>query len=249
MSTYTIIGDSIYLFFDNKPNKDIRDYLILNKWKWNPIRKAWMHKQEITTEAVAEMAIFLYDISINKPDMIHQIVNEQKQSIKPEQIDLSYDNDVHIVKNMDDHQFHKTVNYSGNITICYKSGNKDKQIVPIVYCKNCNKYYILQADYDSLYSKTKVPLVRFISDKKGFDSLREESPLKLFGYNVSQKENLSSKERHNILKMIYKKGIMPKRIIVSYLYSFINSHTNEIFITARERWQSDIDYVNKNFST
>ena len=71
-----------------------------------------------------------------------------------------------------------------------------------------------------------------------------ESPLKLSGYNVSQKEGLSQKERHFILATIIHNGIMTKGEVIRYLNYFIKMQGaktgNEI---ALNKWKDDLMFV------
>ena len=71
-----------------------------------------------------------------------------------------------------------------------------------------------------------------------------ESPLKLSGYNVSQKDNFSSNERHYILARIIHDGIMCKGEVIRYLSYFIlmngARYGNEL---AAEKWEEDLAFV------
>ena len=80
MSEYIIDNDTVYLYFDDKPNKDIRDYLKLYKWHWNSEDECWEHKNEMTTTLTADMALLFYDLSLKNANIdINQIIEELKQ--------------------------------------------------------------------------------------------------------------------------------------------------------------------------
>ena len=78
-----------------------------------------------------------------------------------------------------------------------------------------------------------------------------ESPLKLSGYSVSQKDGLSSGTRHHLLARIIYNNIMSKGEVIKYLSYFIRMQGskcgNEI---ALKKWEEDLEFVqnyNKEF--
>ena len=78
----------------------------------------------------------------------------------------------------------------------------------------------------------------------GSYDLALESPLKLSGYNVGQKDNFSSNERHYILARIIHDGIMSKGDVIRYLSYFIRMNGvrvgNEIAV---KKWEEDLKFV------
>ena len=67
-----------------------------------------------------------------------------------------------------------------------------------------------------------------------------------YGYNVSQKEDLSSMQRQTILQSIVENGILSKSEVVSYLNYFINQRINrdtDMYDVAISKWREDRDFI------
>ncbi len=71
-----------------------------------------------------------------------------------------------------------------------------------------------------------------------------ESPLRLSGYNVSQKDDFSAEERHYILARIIHDRIMNKNEVIRYLGYFIRMngarYGNELAVS---KWKNDLAFV------
>lgn len=157
---------------------------------------------------------------------------------------LDWNTRIYIVDHFEP-QYHKSHNYFTvfeQIKILNKNKNITQRITLLTYCKTCDCYYMRQDLYNNLCMRS-IPLAYFYQMTKGKKKLKIESPLKIMGYDVSQKSNLSQEERHSILQKIYDTGIMPKEVIIEYLKWYIDYHSNKQFKFARQKWAEDINYV------
>lgn len=75
-------------------------------------------------------------------------------------------------------------------------------------------------------------------------SFNAQSELNLHGYNVGKKDNLSDKERQDILAGLLDYGIMSRYSIELYLQQFITLNgAKEHMEDACWKWQKDYDFV------
>lgn len=54
------------LYFDEKPNKKVRDMLKLNKFRWHNVKKCWYAKKSDSVVKVAEALKLAYDLATKK---------------------------------------------------------------------------------------------------------------------------------------------------------------------------------------
>ena len=80
------------------------------------------------------------------------------------------------------------------------------------------------------------------SGKLQNSELREKSILKLFGYSVSEKDNLSPKIRQSILCDIVDLELLTVKHVISLLGFFIDN-PNENYFYARPKWQEDLYFM------
>ena len=118
----------------------------------------------------------------------------------------------------------------------------------VEYCKDCDKYLLRYQSFEEYRKRYGFIIGNFCEVYNGqfnggFD-LALESPLKLSGYTVSQKDGLSQKERQYILATIIHNEIMNKGSVIRYLNYFIKMHGakvgNEI---AAQKWKNDLIFV------
>ena len=159
--------------------------------------------------------------------------------------------------------------YKGNIR-CHQYGHSiiqatailhsrtDNEIeINVEYCTDCDKYLL---EYKLLYIQQNLFLFEEYRNRYGvlignfrmvvngnFDGeydLALESPLKLSGYNVGQKDGFSSAERHYILARIIHDGIMSKGDVIRYLSYFIRMNGaksgNELAVS---KWREDLAFA------
>ena len=150
--------------------------------------------------------------------------------------------------------------YAGNI-ICHKHNhniiqatalcydrNDNKVELNVEYCTDCNKFLLEYHLFERYRNRYGILIGNFRMTNHGtfngeYD-LALESPLKLSGYSVSQKEGYSSRTRQLILSRIMYNKIMSKGDVIRYLSYFVRvqgqKYGNEI---ALEKWEEDIKFV------
>ena len=152
--------------------------------------------------------------------------------------------------------------YKGNIK-CHKYSHdiiqatavlhskSDNEIeLNVEYCTDCEKFlleYTLFEEYRSKYGALIGNLRMVVNGNfDGEYDLALESPLKLSGYSVSQKDGFTAKERHYILARIMHDKIMSKGEVIRYLSYFIRMNGakpgNELAVT---KWREDLNFVQK----
>lgn len=150
--------------------------------------------------------------------------------------------------------------YKGNIR-CHRYGHHLIQATAILhnktdneiqlnveYCTECKKFILEYTVFEEYRRRYGVLVGNFRMVVNGeFDSdydLAEESPLMLSGYNVSQKDGYTAKERHYILARIIHDRIMDKGDVIRYLSYFIRKNGakrgNEV---ALSKWREDLEFV------
>ena len=122
------------------------------------------------------------------------------------------------------------------------------------YCETCNIYYILHSTYDSISG---IPIcdVKDFRTGKIISCARDyvnviasdyETMLHKLGYNVSQKDGLSSQERHDILAQIVTKRQISKNEIISLLQYYIRrNENNDNMWLAVEKWEQDLAFMKR----
>lgn len=152
--------------------------------------------------------------------------------------------------------------HRGNI-ICLKSKHNVENVrafvntidnkradININYCKTCDKYFMSLSEYEHYMIMYRFLPIRFKmvnsnGDFCSMDRIRSDtSPLKLCGYNVSQKDGFSQEYRHKMLANIISNEILSKREVMNYLDLFI--HTNGLkydMENAVDKWENDLEFV------
>lgn len=118
----------------------------------------------------------------------------------------------------------------------------------VEYCKECDRYLLRYQSFEEYRKRYGLIIGNFRElYNDSFDGdfdLALESPLKLSGYTVSQKEGLNQKERRFILATIIHNEIMTKGEVIRYLNYFIKMQGakigNEI---ALSKWKDDLMFV------
>lgn len=133
-------------------------------------------------------------------------------------------------------------------------GKPTIETVPAWYCEVCNVYYILHTTYDGING---IPICdvkdfrtgQYISHSSDYDNVVTsncESILHKLGYNVDQRNELSSQERHEILAQIVTKRQIAKNEIISLLQYYIWRNENNVNMSfAIEKWEEDLDFMKR----
>ena len=135
------------------------------------------------------------------------------------------------------------------IPIRNHEGNAVKMIIPARYCEKCCVYYISNEIYNKI-RRYGWPLCKVVSYdeysrfRNSNNSWAEESTLKLLGYTVNTKDNLSDEQRQLILNYAIALNIMTKYEIIDFLRWLIDSRWNKNnMYNAIIKWKNDIRYL------
>ena len=191
--------------------------------------------------------IFTEDETIQK-NKLKETPNTNKQSICQE---VSFDNSenvLYICKGIVScsKQNHKILSVTG--VLVSLSGNPVK--LNVNYCADCEIFFIDYSEFKYYRDIYGVLLgnyfiqENFNSASGNYKNLSAESVLRICGYTVNQRDNLTVKQRHLILSNLMDKEIITKSRIMKYLQFFINSsrHRDNMKI-ANQKWQEDLIWV------
>lgn len=144
---------------------------------------------------------------------------------------------------------HKLQDIFAKIRIVHISGTTETLTIPAGYCADCDRYYILESEFEKVRHKgilvcklteyTKITSSIFRNAE-----LQTESLLFMLGYNVNAKQNLSRKQRWTLLDIIIQEKIMTKMQIMSHLNSMLLMNMDRpSFDAAVAKWSEDLKYV------
>lgn len=141
---------------------------------------------------------------------------------------------------------HSIVSTTGIIA----SLNGDPIKININYCQNCRIYFIGLREYkyyQNIYGVLlgNISITQYISGgSSGYDSLANESVLRLSGYTVNQADALTPNQRRLILSNLMDRGIISKYRIIEYLQFFINNSKYRTNMkVANRKWSDDLEWV------
>ncbi len=122
--------------------------------------------------------------------------------------------------------------------------------INVQYCSRCDKYYINSKQYCDFARRYGLPFVRLMlasrneNTQTDYSTWREESLLHILGYNVSSKDNLTTRERHAILTHAIQTNTLTKPEIISFLeFLEYRNKNNLIFENACTKWREDVEFV------
>ena len=139
-------------------------------------------------------------------------------------------------------------------TLLYSYKTKMYEIIHSTYDKELESCFVdirIFRQYVSEYGKPCVDLSFDYNNRindganhsENWNNLNEESILKGYGYNVSRAEDLSDRQREEILAEIVDLEILTVSRIVGFLSFFIQTHPQEMYFEARNKWNSDRDFI------
>lgn len=130
--------------------------------------------------------------------------------------------------------------------------NDIKYIVDVEYCWDCNEYMMSKESFEHILNLYHVfPVVTETMNStfstksyKRYRNRREKSDLYLAGYNVSSSDDLSEKQRHDVLAFELDTRRKTKAEIVRFIQGLIDERINRPNMErAIEKWESDIKFV------
>ena len=197
--------------------------------------------------------------------------NEDKDKIKhitptEEIISESYLNDYKIidfkniivresVRKCDKEKHHTEIINGIFFILSYKTGEIQLKIVPLIYCKECDTYFIYDYEYNSMKMEGK-PLCRIYDrlhnegDNNAFNHLNTESIFKICGYSVDANEDISDQARHTLLEFLINRNIVTVIQTLNFLQWLINSRKNNPnMYHAIKKWENDFSYIEKKYNS
>ena len=144
---------------------------------------------------------------------------------------------------------HEIENIKASIPVILKNGDEKIITVTAGYCIQCGTYFIMESTYMNL--KQHGIISCRVYDEKTYQKyvnvngmlLAEESLLKQYGYNVSEQEGLSERQRRKVLANLIDNHILSKTEVISHLDFCISMHQNEKFVRSVSKWESDREFV------
>lgn len=127
-------------------------------------------------------------------------------------------------------------------------GTDGEAVINANYCYDCDMFYISKDEYFYLKSRYPVKRLKFktVSDTgkviKG--NKATESVLRMYGYTVNAKDELSDEERQSTLRDIISDGIATKTEVIDFLNERIKFNGSAKGLEkARSKWIADLAYV------
>ena len=137
------------------------------------------------------------------------------------------------------------------VTALIYCAGRDLPVYIDVYYSKLNDEYFINSDSYELYTKRYgLPYVRIISDEYngsfGYDDLRQQSELSLYGYSVGKNSGLTSGGRKKLLQQLLDNHFMTKSQIINHLEWLINTHKyRESMRDACDCWKEDLMFVHQ----
>lgn len=153
-----------------------------------------------------------------------------------------------------DNEDHHTELIEGIIFLIEKKTNKIiYKDIPLLYCHECNVYYLYEFDYNALRIIGR-PLLRLYTKKPSgnmidFQTLSTESIFKICGYTVDANEGVSDNTRRNILKFLIQRNIVSLTQTLNFLHWLIDTRkNNRNMYHAVKKWESDLKFIEREYT-
>lgn len=143
---------------------------------------------------------------------------------------------------------HQIIDANIFVPVKKTNGEETEIRVPGGYCPNCGTYFIATEDYKHLKLQGQITC-RVMEGKSYYESnggsfLKPESIIFQYGYNVKQSEDLSAKERQDILKTVISDGVLSNHEIRTHLEWLIrSSKSRQGMDLAISKWQEDLKFL------
>lgn len=226
-------GKYIEIYFDTKPNDRIIETLKICGWHWYGKNRCWRNYY------CSENLEFAKSLAQNfSPKQESKLMMQKRVTLNMADV-IVRSNTLYC------NQHHDKEQYAGEIEVVDKKNNVRTYLIPIMYCQICGVYYLLEETYKELVTKGRIRakiLSYKVYKKQGnteFDGLNEYSPLREYGYTVSEKTGYSNLQRQSILEDIIDYQIMDRDMVIYYLDFFIKMNRNRM-INSVSKWIENI---------
>lgn len=232
------VGSYIEIYFDSIPSDIIRETMKTCGWKFFG-KKCWSNYNNSENMQFAQS---IYSKICGNDD--------DNALLGLEQHDLSPVNLIVRCNSFYCNANHQLIDIAAQVEVCNMKGVMVPCLIPAAYCISCDEYYILENTYQEL--KNRGIIMCQIMTRKEYQEAgrfgndtgkwKDKSPLKIFGYSVSQADGLSDVQRQAILESLIDYKIMTKDRVLSYL-DFIIKINGYKYDLAMGKWMEDREYI------
>lgn len=130
------------------------------------------------------------------------------------------------------------------------------ETVPLLYCKDCDIYYMYEDQYNTLSKKGKI-LCRIYNLKQWqegynshdfFSTLNMESVFKLCGYSVRYNSNVPDRARQNLLSFLIDRKIVSLAQTLNFLHWLVDTRKDMVHMqNAVKKWKNDLQYITEKY--
>lgn len=236
---YQVEGNHIEIYFDSIPDENMRECLKTCGWRWFGKKKCWSN-------------FYTKDNMDWAKNLCEGMAPKKKSRLLSLERRVITMNDLVIRSNsFYCNKHHDITDLAGEFELLDRKGSISHYLVPIAYCKSCDKIYLLEETYKALKTYNSVIAAQIMTYKEYESSKgmpenlyewKDISPLRKWGYTVSQVEGYSSRQRQAILEDIVDYGGMPKNKVLSYLDFFIKLNEQKGNL-ALEKWKADREHI------
>lgn len=138
-----------------------------------------------------------------------------------------YDPDEHVI-------------FVDGLVFCEKSNHLE--LLRMSYDTSTKEYFVDTRLYHAFIRQHGYPIVGYCSNSGGFGELKVESLLHQLGYNVNQKDALTSAERQQMLARFVDLGFVSVSSVVNLLVSLIHRNGTRSPIS-KAKWEEDLKFI------
>ncbi|MCF0231849.1 MAG: hypothetical protein HUJ63_06220, partial [Enterococcus sp.] len=122
------------------------------------------------------------------------------------------------------------------------------EIIRATYDKKEDYYFVDMGRLKSFIHEHGKPELKSIRGEQrrnfnDFYALRPKSLLRMYGYNVSEDEGLTDRQRREILAEVMDLGWCKQKDVIKLLNFLISSHVSDKYYVARSKWKDDLNFV------
>lgn len=228
----------IKVYFDKMPDRKTIDSLKLCGWRWIPSEKCW---RNFSNEENRNLAKSLYQ-ETHKDDK-DSFLKQYTRQVKI----ISINNLVIRLDTFACGKNHTLQDMTGKFQVFKTNGKVDFILAPIAFCKECNRYYILNETVKEIRKKGVIlcQMVKKEQLSEMVDSSKwnEVGLLKSYGYSVNASDDLSDVQRQQLLTILIDKRIVSKAEILSRLDWFCKMRGNDLNSSAVTKWKEDRKFI------
>lgn len=146
------------------------------------------------------------------------------------------------------HKGHQLLRVEALVAVQNAIGTHE-ETVEAAYCVECDKYFILEHDYARLKQNGRIccrviTLEDLESNGGEYRDWAKESTLKIYGYSVNAKDNLTDNERQDVLSFIIENNIETENQVIQFLSWLIEQNKSRRNMeNAVNKWERDINFV------